>query len=1387
MDMHKGLAHFIAGIMLCGLLAPVYAWVATGDPAPPASSVIQAKSFRIIGSKAFPETELLKLVNDALGKELSSADIAALAIRITSYYRAHGFQHAHAILPKQNFSNGEIRFLITKSVETANQASMRIKTSAFPPKNPSALPEKTEVPSTHAAVIKASGFRIIGSRAYTEAELLPLVSNAIGKTLTSKDLDSLAQRITDFYRQHGFQRARAVVYTNTFDGSVAHALEGEVRFLITKLPLGAAVTSEQATPPAYLSVPNTIPDSGDPASVLLRRATWWISRDRDDLARETLNKLFSISPNYPDGLAALAELEIKMQKMDSAQTTLNTLRQVHPGHSAISRLEDLIRINGRDRDKLRHARQLAQQSRLQGHSGETEKALAEFRKLYPDGPPDGDLALEYWKLIAETKYGWKPAHLGLSHLLNKYPDNQRYRLALAEHESTRNPAHVSIDRHNLRIIVEIAKTPEYQKQAKAVWRYVLLRRPISAEDLPLIQEYLAFDPNDSAVKDRLRTVYQVQETHRKLMSDPAYRAGIEGTSLSGKGNFIAAEPLLEQALKAHPNNPDWVGEMGLLRMRQGHNAQAQELFAQALRLTHGASNKWKSLTQTSQFWQLMQESREARNEGKIALAKNKLYAALRLDPNEPNAIASLAQLQNDDGQVNEAEHTYKQALFLEPTNSSALEGLLDIFLKYGRESEANQMIANLTPGQRNVLATKLKRLETDKLQQQADSLLEQGQDEKAIALLEKVIQLEPDDPWLRLRLAKQYTRRHNPENGLVLFDEFLNKHPNDPDGLYALAQYQSSLDETGHALATLAKMEPAQSSEKITLFQQELRASQLRQQVKLLLADARAFSAKKEWASMQTTYQQVLKLDSANSEARDGLIESLIDSGDRAGALRYMNEWVADSKDNDLATRLKLTGLFIDFEEYSQAEELVNNLLAAYPNNSRALGYAAKIAGHSERLDDEIDYLKKSIAAEQAELIAAQADPVRKPELTAAYEKIGVGEFGSSKKINRDWQEKKLSALIDRRSRWLSSAIDIRSRSGTAGMSQLNSVETPVEYKTPWHQNDEVLFRVDEVKLNAGYVDPTNTSFGSQLLCPSGCSPALSHQSRQGVSLTVGYERENLRADIGVTPPNFPVSNVVGGIRRDGDLGKLSYSIEASRRPVTSSLLSYAGTQDPRTGIVWGGVVASGGRLGLSLDEGKTFGLWSTASLQELTGRNVQSNERMQFMAGGQWRLINEENRLFSVGLTGMYLHDANDAGEYTFGHGGYFSPQNYTSLSLPITFEKRYPRFSYILRASVSTSKTQNQAAPYFPTDSAMQANASASATPFYSASISHGSGYSLKGAWEYQVEPKLFVGGVLSIDRSDSYSPNRVLFYLRYSLDHSGAQPVFLPPEPIEPSSQR
>lgn len=869
-------------------------------------------------------------------------------------------------------------------------------------------------------------------------------------------------------------------------------LTANLIFGIVLTPVYAETVAVNSSPPKALSVA-----ASDPVGVLLERVKYWGNRNRIDLAKEALEKLFRIAPNHPDGLAEMGFIEARAEHLDSARNILNKLRGIKPDHSAISRIEALIRLYGEDKNKL-------QQARLLAKTGHTKEALTAFRKLYPNGPPSNNLALEYWQLVADTDGGWPSARDGLAKLVSENPEDLRYRLALAEHEADRYPS----DRKNLQVIIEIAKNSEYAKQAKRVWRKILMRIPPTPASLPLLSEYLALEPDDSAVKERQQSIIQSEETRRRLMADPNYRAKVKVISLLDKMDLAAAEPLLEQALRAHPKDADVVGEMGLLRMRQGKHAQAHELFTQALHLTQGKSSKWKSLIKTSQFWQLMQESRDARDAGDLTLAENKLYAALQLDSKEPNAIATLAHIQADRGQFKEAESGYRQALSIEPVNSSALNGLLSLYRQQGREAEVRQMIANLSPEQRSALGASLNRMEADMLQQQADRLLAEGRHDEAITLLEQAVQMDADDPWLRFNLARQYARRNIPDKGQALFDDLLVRHPNDPDTLYALALYQSNQGDTNNALKALNRVESSQRSQKMVLLQKRLLVKNLVQnvrllvqsgrqndakqllseaeavssgdedltlavafewaeigdiqhsralfdkartehtltsitwhlryaeflamigsdqelydaldaiadiknmslseaaalaelqesaairmadkqilagnttlahqtlstflknkpdQVRLLLADARAYRAERQWLLAQANYTHILQLDQSDREARSGLIETLVFSGNRVIALKHLDKWSSDSTANDLHTRLYLIGLFIDLDEYARAQELITHLLISHPNHSRVLDYAWQIAEKAGRLDEAIVYLKKTLAAEQAE------------------------------------------------------------------------------------------------------------------------------------------------------------------------------------------------------------------------------------------------------------------------------------------------------------------------------------------------------------------------------------------------------------------------------------
>lgn len=77
-----------------------------------ASVKIAVKSIRIGGGKTFGEAELQTLVAHAVGQELTLADLAAVAQRITRHYRDAGYLLARAYLPTQDIKDGVVEIAV---------------------------------------------------------------------------------------------------------------------------------------------------------------------------------------------------------------------------------------------------------------------------------------------------------------------------------------------------------------------------------------------------------------------------------------------------------------------------------------------------------------------------------------------------------------------------------------------------------------------------------------------------------------------------------------------------------------------------------------------------------------------------------------------------------------------------------------------------------------------------------------------------------------------------------------------------------------------------------------------------------------------------------------------------------------------------------------------------------------------------------------------------------------------------------------------------------------------------------------------------------------------------------------------------------------------------
>ncbi|CAN5260593.1 hypothetical protein BH10PSE18_BH10PSE18_05060 [soil metagenome] len=378
-----------------------------------------------------------------------------------------------------------------------------------------------------------------------------------------------------------------------------------------------------------------------------------------------------------------------------------------------------------------------------------------------------------------------------------------------------------------------------------------------------------------------------------------------------------------------------------------------------------------------------------------------------------------------------------------------------------------------------------------------------------------------------------------------------------------------------------------------------------------------------------------------------------------------------------------------------------------------------------------------------------------------------------------------LQSLQSERSPSVSVGTVYRNRAGEDGMSKLSDLQIPIQARIPiGGSGTKIVVSATPTVIDAGTLGSdysTTSRFGSgpsgALNQALGTVRAPDSQNASGLGLAVGVETEHLSANIGTTPLGFQESNVIGNVTYSGNLtDNLSLKADLSRKPVTDSLLSFAGTEDRRTGDKWGGIIATGGRMDMTHDDG-TFGVYGYGSYHSVTGTNVQSNSRVEGGGGLYMHLLRGAGNTLTAGMNiGLMSYDKN-LSYFTYGHGGYFSPQSYVSVAFPVDWQGRNNRLSWRVNASLGIQAFKQDDANYFPNDATRQANAASSAaaatalglttttfTGIYPGTSHTGLAYNVAGVLEYQVAPQLYLGGTVGLNNAQNYRQLTGGIYLRY-----------------------
>ena len=1116
-----------------------------------------------------------------------------------------------------------------------------------------------------------------------------------------------------------------------------------------------------------------------PVAWLLEQVRIGEARGREDLVSNSLYSLSLVEPDHPELLAAQARQALRQGKVKEAGTLLARLGKQDPDSALYRQGMANLALNEPAR------RQQLQQARLLTSAGRLEEAERLYRSLFSgDLPPNLDVAVDY-ALLQTRIPAMKAKGLAALEALNRqYPGEPRVRGGLARlylAEGRRQGAQ--------NLLREMARDPYQRDEAAEIWLADIESLPIGPGSIAALQEYMVlFGEGDTTKAEQLLA------TQEEKWASPAYRARQSAlASTAGGGASISR---LQRALAANPGDPELMGALGQAYSRNDQRALAIAQFERVLAHPEVTDkDKWRSLLATNRYWLLVSQGRSALEREQWDEAATLYRRAIAQDGREPEAWLGLGDSERGRHRDADAESAYRKALAMGSARERALARLFDLY----KEQDPARALALLeqqgTPG----MQAEGRRLKAGLLQEEADQLDRTGKVAAALRLREQALALTPEEVWLAYRVADTRARLGEAGSGERLLRERLAARPQDATLRYATALYLSGQDKTVEARGVLAAIPRS-------VWTQDMDALDLRLARDEVLARARARheagddeGAERllqplqpdeeaslmlaEWATdrgayalAEQRYQEVLARTPQQPEARLGMAELAQARGDLAKARHWLPAWPVSPLPPEGANYYRrVANLYQALGEGETARAIFTDyepLVVMQPASQQTALFWRDAARQRVAEHD----VEGALVRDRKGLVAAGLAPredLEGGELTRlARSQDGEGWLASGLRsdLDRHYRQSQTTFSLDS---------DYWGSSGTGGYSDLRALTQMAQLDTPL-AGGTAFGRLELVDMDAGDLpdSPYRAQFGT---CAARDCRGDAHQQSRGTTLAAGWQRGAWAFDLGTTPLGFEVVDWVGGATLTGDWHTLGWGMTLSRRPVSSSLLSYGGTVDPGTGISWGGVRANGIRLDLSRDLGGAVGFWGSAQQHLLTGKNVPDNWRTRLMGGGYYKFVNETHRRASVGLSTMLWHYQQDLGGYTLGQGGYYSPQGYFSLSVPVSYRQRTPDWSWELGGSGSWSYARTDDSRRYPLEGLLPAGLPDRNAPVKGGSSS-GFGYTLNGVVEHRLTEHWRIGGRVDIQQADDYAPSHVTLFLRYTFKPWQGD-LDMPPRPLTP----
>jgi Tfp pilus assembly protein PilF len=651
-------------------------------------------------------------------------------------------------------------------------------------------------------------------------------------------------------------------------------------------------------------------------AALLDQANYWKLQNRPDQVIRTLERVLQVDARNADALSGIAEAQAQLGNTVQAQDALSRLRALAPADPRTLQADTAVRTSTVDAAALAQARQLAQ-------GGRNAEAVERYRQIFAGAPIPDTFALEYYQTLAGTESGWREARDGIGALARRAPNNTAVALAQAQILTYREETRAQ----GIEQLRRLSGQGDSQQSATAAWRQALTWLGEGPEAVRPLEGYLQQFPDDAEIQRRLELARNPPQT----AADDIGQNRVAGWRNFNGNRLREAEENFNNVLALDPNDADGLGGLGLIRLRQGRQADARRLLTAAIEADPSRRTAWeRALQGASQRGGPggaggggggapgpdIQAARNLVDAGNFSQAEAMLARiAARNGGDRPDADALLGDIALRQGNAGLAEQRYRAALARRGNFGAAMSGLANALQAQGKFAEAEEVF-------RRIGGTNAPQVRADALRAEAQRTDDPA---AAAALLRAAVQNDPSNPWPRLDLARLMARSGQGAEARQLMAATVADRAT-PDTIHAAAIFAGEQSRPAEAVRLLERI-PAGAR---TADQGRMLAS-MRVQAEVGAAAALASQGRRQEAR-----QQLLAMASRRDptgEVGPAVVRALNAMNDPRGAQEAARLYAVNARAQQPSTQLAAAGALmeagLDQEAAQRATQIDPNRLTA--------------------------------------------------------------------------------------------------------------------------------------------------------------------------------------------------------------------------------------------------------------------------------------------------------------------------------------------------------------------------------------------------------------------------------------------------------------------------